>query len=329
MLRLRLFLALSLLPSFAACLAADDAFVDSERQAITGGSPEAGYPSVFALAYNGQGGCTGTCITPTVGLTAAHCVEGEQASVLTALFGASEEQPQQIIQVTEVLVEPSFAADIRGADIALLRFAEQCPATTPYNPIPLESHVGEPVVMVGFGVTVESANDAGIKRSGVATLFSVAPAEVSGMNPGELATSNDPDGTCNGDSGGPTFMQLNGVEYVVGVTSRGSTGANGVDEPCGQGRSIATRPDSHAAFIDAFIGGEVTPPGGGGDDTPPGDGTGDDMGNGEGTGNGDSGNDSQGMLSSGCQSAGSGASSLAAALLLALAFLLRKTRARD
>ena len=59
-------------------------------------------------------------------------------------------------------------------------------------------------------------------------------------------------------------MTFDGVEYVVGVTSRGSTGANGMAEPCGQGRSIASRPDSNAAFIAAFIGtdgGDYPPPG--------------------------------------------------------------------
>jgi MYXO-CTERM domain-containing protein len=245
-----------------------DGAIDMEGHSITGGSAELGYSSVFALAYNGEGGCSGTCIAPHVGLTAAHCVQGDEASTLTALFGDTEWEPEQVLQVTEVAIEPGFASGTREADIALLRFAEACPATTPYNPYPLEAHVGEQVVMVGFGVTVESASDAGIKRSGVASLFSVAPSEVSGMSDGELATSNDPHGTCDGDSGGPTFMTFDGVEYVVGVTSRGSTGANGVDEPCGQGRSIATRADSYADFIDAFVGGDADDPG---QDDPPGD----------------------------------------------------------
>jgi len=231
-----------------------DLEVGDRASEITGGSPEAGYPAVFALAYNGQGGCTGTCITDTVGLTAAHCVEGEPASVLSALFGASEATPETTIQVTEVVIEPSFNTANRGGDIALLRFAEACPAVIPANRKPLEPLVGEPVVMVGFGVTVETANDAGIKRSGVATLFSVTPSEVGGMHEGELATSNDPHGTCDGDSGGPTFMTIDGAEVVVGVTSRGSTDASGNDEPCGQGRSVATRPDSFGELIDAFVG---------------------------------------------------------------------------
>jgi len=135
----------------------------------------------------------------------------------------------------------------------VVAFDEACPATIPANHTALEAHVGEGVVMVGFGVTTEEAEDAGIKRSGTATLFSVDPAEVNGLDAGELATSNDPDGTCNGDSGGPTFMTFGGVEVVVGTTSRGSLDAQGDEYPCGQGRSIAVRVDTYADFIDDFI----------------------------------------------------------------------------
>lgn len=232
---------------FAICACVGLPEVGTKRLEITGGVPEAGYPAVFALAFDGQGGCSGTCITPHVGLTATHCVDWTDASSMTALFGDSEYDAEKVVQVTAVATEPG------GADIAVVALAEACPATIPANRIALEDHVGEPVVMVGFGVTTEEAEDAGIKRSGTATLFSVAPADVHGLEAGELATSNDPAGTCNGDSGGPTFMTFGGVEVVVGVTSRGSLDESGRDEPCGRGRSIAVRADSYAAFLDEFV----------------------------------------------------------------------------
>jgi hypothetical protein len=216
--------------------------------AITGGAPESGYLAVFSLAYEGMGGCTGTCITPRVGTTAAHCIAGDPAESFTALFGDDEWDTSHVLQVTAVATGPG------GSDIALLAFGQDCPATIPVNRTPLEGHVGEPVVMVGFGVTTEMADDAGIKRAGTATLWSVDPAEVSGMEAGELATSNDPAGTCNGDSGGPTFMTFDGTEYMVGTTSRGSIDESTGDEwPCGQGRSIAVRADSYLGFIDDFV----------------------------------------------------------------------------
>jgi hypothetical protein len=221
--------------------------IGSTRSEITNGELETGYLSVFALAYEGQGGCTGTCITPKVGTTATHCIAGDPASSFTALFGDDETQPSSILQVTAVATAPD------GGDFALVAFAETCPATTPHNRTALEDHVGEAVVMVGFGVTTEEADDAGVKRSGTATLRSVDPAEVDGLEAGDLATSNVPAGTCNGDSGGPTFMTFGGVEYMVGVTSRGSLDPQGQEYPCGQGYSIAVRADTYASFIRDFI----------------------------------------------------------------------------
>lgn len=214
---------------------------------ITKGSKESGYPAVFALAYDGVGGCTGTCIAPRIGLTAAHCLWDTDTEILTALFGPEEVSPEAVVPVIAAESDPG------GGDIAALAFAEACPAVAIANRAELESHVGEPVVMVGYGVTAETAEDYGIKRSGVATLYSLDPAEVGGLEPGDLATSNDPSGTCYGDSGGPTFMTLDGVEVVVGVTSRGSIDENGEGAPCDEGRSIATRADRYATFLDDFM----------------------------------------------------------------------------
>jgi len=296
--------------------------------------------AVFSLAYNGQGGCTGTCITPHVGLTATHCIEGEPASILTALFGDREDQPTTTVQVSAVEQAPD------GGDLALLAFEEACPAVIPYNRTALEGHVGEPVVMVGFGVTAEEAEDAGIKRSGTATLFSVDPAEVNGMEERELATSNSPAGTCYGDSGGPTFMTFDGSEHVVGVTSRGSLDAQGREEPCGSGRSIAVRADSYSTFIDQFIElhdptgaddvADAGSPGGGGDGgVPPGEGAdsgvppagaGDGGASPGGAGNGD---DPRGDVSGvACQAGGNSAGGGDLLLVSGLALLAVRRRRR-
>lgn len=214
---------------------------------ITRGDKESGYPAVFSLAYDGVGGCTGTCIAPRIGVTAAHCLWDTEGTTLTAVFGRDELDPDAVVAVSATAIDPG------GGDIAMLAFADSCPAVGTANRAALEGHVAEPVVVVGYGVTSETGEDFGIKRSGVATLFSVDPAEVNGLEPGELATGNDPAGTCYGDSGGPTFMTLDGVEVVVGVTSRGSNDDEGNELPCDAGQSIAVRLDSHAPFLDDFM----------------------------------------------------------------------------
>jgi uncharacterized protein (TIGR03382 family) len=51
-------------------------------------------------------------------------------------------------------------------------------------------------------------------------------------------------GTCNGDSGGPAFMTLGGVEVIVGITSFG-------DSNCTQGSD--TRVDVFGTFVDTYV----------------------------------------------------------------------------
>jgi MYXO-CTERM domain-containing protein len=51
--------------------------------------------------------------------------------------------------------------------------------------------------------------------------------------------------TCNGDSGGPAFMTIDGQEVIVGLTSFG-------DATCTQG-GFDTRLDAVVSFIDPFI----------------------------------------------------------------------------
>ena len=52
-------------------------------------------------------------------------------------------------------------------------------------------------------------------------------------------------GTCNGDSGGPALMKIDGVETIVGVTSYGNA-------DCSDG-GFDARVDSDLAFIDTYL----------------------------------------------------------------------------
>src|SRR5689334_3933656 len=116
----RLLIGAALTLTATACGIPEEQHPLTSHAAITGGVAETGYLAVFALAYNGQGGCSGTCITPKIGLTAQHCVEGEVAPTLSGLFGATEFQPQQTIQVTAIGRGP------QGSDIAAVAFADAC-----------------------------------------------------------------------------------------------------------------------------------------------------------------------------------------------------------
>ncbi len=67
-----------------------------------------------------------------------------------------------------------------------------------------------------------------------------------GAGCGELTTTNDPQGTCYGDSGGPNIMTIDGVEFIAGVTSRGT-------DICGAGLDVAVRVDERIDWIRSYI----------------------------------------------------------------------------
>ena len=75
---------------------------------------------------------------------------------------------------------------------------------------------GQTVRFVGFGV--DEARRVGVRRTATNTISYVADRMFF------LDAGAD---TCAGDSGGPAFMRLDGVEVLAGVTSRGLASCTG------------------------------------------------------------------------------------------------------
>jgi hypothetical protein len=228
--------------------------------AITNGQPDGNkHPNVGGLvaseAYSDGTWlyCTGTLISPTVFLTAAHCDEGTSRVTVTfdsayvdgdktytgawhadPIYGHDQSDPHDIAVVV-------FDKPIKGITPARL------PAAGSLSALPATQQF----TSVGYGA-YEVTNQPGGHRYLYNDVRMVATGTLNSINPAWLRISMNPStgngGTCYGDSGGPNFL---GTTNIVAATT--ITG----DAIC-RSTNVTYRLDTQSAR--AFLGQFVTLP---------------------------------------------------------------------
>lgn len=211
-----------------------DVEVARDRAPIVNGSESAdgAHPSTVFL-WLGGGSCSGTLVTPRVVVTAKHCLQGTSLGSLGVFFGNDSDGEGTWVDVAHYQNHSS-------GDIAILTMVEPGPvAPTPISAVALgNEHLGIDTLLVGFGDT-GGAGGAGVKREGWTTLESV---DGDIMYVGSSGSK-----TCYGDSGGPTFIDWDGVRHVAGVSSF-ITESN-----CNYGSSGNVRTDYYYDWLTAYI----------------------------------------------------------------------------
>lgn len=197
---------------------------------VTGDFPTTGALLTPANPNLARLACSGTLIGCETFLTAAHCVCPTDGLDCT---GANPPDPSAYLvylqhagffTVSSIAVRSDY--DFPVADIAVLKLGS---AVTGVRPSPIDTTgvgLGVRGTIAGFGRTGGSSSDYGIKRAGE-VITAVCPPGISDVTSvcWEFSDPMGPPGedsnTCNGDSGGPLFVDLGGGPVVAGVTSGG------------------------------------------------------------------------------------------------------------
>ena len=214
--------------------------------AVTGGGLDAqAHPAVgLLLADRGAGlepDCTGSLVSPTVYVTAAHCTAGLASNRVSVSFDT------RYVAGVSKLVPGTAHADplwstVKGDshDLAVIVLDDALAGVTPFA-LPRAGLLdgkdvrSQTFTNVGYGYADRTFTFDGYRRTSTSSFTTVKPTE--------LQLSDKPGGVCFGDSGGPRL--LGNVE--VAVTSSGNANCTG------QSTSYRLDTPSARAFLSAFV----------------------------------------------------------------------------
>jgi secreted trypsin-like serine protease len=250
------------LAGLAACLMIGAQPPAGAQPRIVGGvAADQPYPFMVSLhSTSGKLFCAGSLVAPTWVVTAAHCVQGKNPSMLSARIGSNDNtQGGEVAKLAELVIDPDFTGVAPGGDIALIRLA--APVTTAPIPLGTVTAPGTATRVIGWGQTCPTVACGKIPDllQQLDTHLVAATGCPAAFDPKvELCTDNPggKDGSCYGDSGGPEVAAVEGKWQLLGVTSR----PGNADPTCATAPSIYTSAVAYGAWITSILTAVPTPP---------------------------------------------------------------------
>ncbi len=210
---------------------------------IVGGAPISisQAPWQVAISIRNDALCGGSLVNADWVITAAHCASGAQPSDFAVFVGLdllSQRNRGNAISVSQVVIHPDWNGNNFNADLALLQLTAPVTLGANIQLIPLPEQVdpniwpqqGSSATISGWGATqfggavsdqLRAANISVLSGPGVTTCgdYGTNYSAIDDLCAGVPSGGID---ACQGDSGSPLTVQVDGIATLAGVTSVGN-----------------------------------------------------------------------------------------------------------